>query len=101
MATTLDQLFAGMRPFWGQGPGNTRFTSLVTGAEGLGRAFPGILAGRPPRFATEERGFTSRNVDFADLYMQCGFTVDGELVEPEPDRIVTISAEDSISFVRA
>jgi len=101
MATTLGRLFAGMRPFWGQGPGNVRFTSLTTGAEGLGRAAPGILAGRPPSFATEERGFTSRNVDFADLAMQCGFTVDGELVEPEPDRFVTISADDSIPFVRA
>jgi hypothetical protein len=60
-----------------------------------------MLAGRPPRSATEESGFTSRNVDFADLSMHCGFTVDGELIEPESDRIVTISADDSISFVRA
>jgi len=101
MATTLVRLFAGMRPFWGQGSGNVRFTSLDTGAEGLGRAVPGILAGRPPRFATEERGFTSRNADFADLAMHCGFTVDGELVEPEPDRFVTIRADDRLRFVRA
>ena len=74
---------------------------MATGAEGLGRAAPGILVGRPPRFAIEERGFTSRNVDFADLAMHCGFTVDGELVQPEPDRLVTISADDSIPFARA
>jgi len=101
IATTLGRLFAGLRPFWGQGPGNVRFTSLVTGAEGLGRAVPGILAGRPPRFAIEERGFTSRNADFVDLAMHCGFTVDGELVEPEADRFVTIRADDRIRFVRA
>jgi hypothetical protein len=101
MATTLGRLFAGLRPFWGQGAGNVRFTSLAVGAEGLGRAVPGILAGRPPRFATEERGFTSRNVDFAALAMHCGFTVDGELVDPEPDRFVTIRADDRVTFVRA
>jgi hypothetical protein len=101
IATTLGRLFAGLRPFWGQGPGNVRFTSLTTGAEGLGRAVPGILAGRPPRLATEERGFTSRNADVADLAMHCGFTVDGELVGPEPDRFVRIRADDRISFVRA
>jgi len=101
MATTLGRLFAGMRPFWGQGTGTVRFTSVATGAERFGRAVPGILAGRPPGFASEERGYTSRNVDFADLAMHCGFTVDGELFGAAPDRFVTISAEDSVRFVRA
>jgi hypothetical protein len=101
MATTLGRLFAGMHPFWGQGLGSVRFTSVATGAKDFGRAVPGILAGRPPAFASEECGYTSRNVDFADLAMQCGFTIDGELVAAEADRFVTVSAEDSIRFVRS
>jgi hypothetical protein len=32
--------------------------------------------------------------------MDCGFTVDGELVDPEPDRVLTLSAKDKLQFVR-
>ena len=47
-----------------------------------------------------ENGYTSRNVDRAELRMDCGFTVDGEIFEPEPDEIVTLSADHRVTFVR-
>jgi hypothetical protein len=33
--------------------------------------------------------------------MDCGFTVDGELMAPEPDRSLFITADDVVRFVRA
>ena len=33
--------------------------------------------------------------------MDCGFTVDGELVTGKPGRVVTLTASDRIRFVRA
>jgi choline kinase len=101
MATTLDRLFARMRPFWGQGPGGLRFTALAAGVPQLARNALGILRGRPGPLAREEVGYTSRNLRSLRLRMDCGFTVDGELVPPQPDRTISVSATEPLAFIRA
>jgi hypothetical protein len=101
MATSLDRLFLGLRPFWGEGPGGVRLTSIAAQAPGLARALPRILAGRPGDRLEEASGYLSRNADRVHLRMDCGFTVDGELVAPGADRVVSLSANDSVRFVRA
>jgi diacylglycerol kinase (ATP) len=101
MASSLDRLFLRMRPFWGRGPGGVRFTSIAADAGGFASALPGILAGRPPKHVNERNGYISRNAGRVDLRMDCGFTVDGELVRPSPDRVVSITANDVLRFVRA
>jgi len=101
IASTLSRLFARMRPFWGKGPGGVRFTSIAAPCERIGRAAIGMLRGRPASWVTPEAGYTSRNVDHAELRMSCGFTVDGELWQPDPDRSIALSAERVVHFVRA
>jgi hypothetical protein len=78
-----------------------RFTALAADAKQLKRALPGILSGRPGRVVTERNGYTSRNAKRVDLELSCGFTVDGELVEALPGRILSITAENMVRFVRA
>ncbi len=101
MASTLSRLFARMRPFWGQGPGGVRFTSIAAPCKRFGLAAPGILRGNPADWVDGDHGYVSRNVDRAELRMGCGFTVDGELWQPDPDRSVALSAESVVHFVRA
>jgi hypothetical protein len=101
MATSLERLFLRMRPFWGRGPGGVRFTSIAADVSAIARALPGILAGRPGTRVREHTGYTSRNAHRVDLHMHCGFTVDGELVEPHADRVLSITADGSVRFVRA
>jgi hypothetical protein len=101
MATTLDRLFARMRPFWGDGPGGLRFTALASGVPELARNALGILRGRPGPRASAEQGYTSRNLRSLRLRMDCGFTVDGELVAPQPDRLLSVSATEPLTFLRA
>jgi hypothetical protein len=101
IASSLHRLFSGMRPFWGKGEAGVRFTSVRTGATQLWRAAPGILAGRPGAVVREQNGYLSRNAKRVELRMDCGFTVDGELVAPESGRIVSVSADDTVRFVRA
>jgi hypothetical protein len=101
IASTLNRLFARMRPFWGVGPGNVRFTTIATGAQDVWRAAPGILRGRPRAVASEENGYTSRNAKRVELRFDCGFTVDGEMAPPEIGRTVSVTAEDTVRFVRA
>ncbi len=101
ISTSLHRLFAGMRPFWGTGSGGVRFTAITSNAERFPAAAPGILRGKPRPFASEEAGYLSRNVKCAEMRFDCGFTVDGELVRPEPGCVVTLTAGDGVHFVRA
>jgi diacylglycerol kinase (ATP) len=101
IASTLSRLFARMRPFWGQGPGGVRFTSLAAPCERFGSSAIGILRGKPANWVTPEAGYTSRNVERAELRMNCGFTVDGELWQPDSDRSIALTAERVVHFVRA
>ncbi len=101
IASTLSRLFARMRPFWGQGPGGVRFTSLAAPSEKFGKAAIGILRGKPANWVTPETGYTSRNVEHAELRMKCGFTVDGELWQPDSERSIALTAERVVHVVRA
>jgi hypothetical protein len=101
IASTLSRLFARMRPFWGQGPGGVRFSALAAPCERVGAASLGILRGKPASWVTPENGYTSRNVERAELRMNCGFTVDGELWQPDTDRSIVLTAERVVHFVRA
>jgi len=101
MASTLSRLFSRMRPFWGQGPGGVRFTSIAAPCERIGHAAIGMLRGKPAEWVTPQNGYTSRNIERAELRMNCGFTVDGELWQPDPDRSIALSAEPVVHFVRA
>jgi len=101
IASSLERLFLRMNPFWGGGPGGVRFTSIATGALHKRRAALGVLRGRPKPFVTPENGWTSRNAERAELRMDCGFSIDGEVFAPEPDEFVTLSADHRVRFVRA
>lgn len=101
MSTTLERLFWRIQPFWGAGPGGVRFTSISSNARGFGRAAPGILAGRPPAHATSANGYTSRNVERAELRLGCGFTIDGEIYPQQRDDAVKVTPDWRIRFVRA
>ena len=101
MACTLPRVFAGLRPFWGEGPGGVRFTALSSEAKHLGRSIPGILAGRPGKHVTEDNGYVSRNCKRADLRFDCGFTVDGEQVAARAGRTLALTAENNVRFIRA
>ena len=101
MATTLDRLFLRMNPFWGEGKGGVRFTAISSQVERFARATPSLLRGAPPAFATPENGYVSARPDRTDLRFGCGFTVDGEIFEPQPDESVVVEADERIQFVRA
>jgi len=100
MATGLHEILLGMRPFWGRGEGPVRFTAIAADARRFGRSLPRLLSGRPGHVLRERDGYTSRNARRVDLRLDCGFTIDGELEAPVPDRIVSLTAETRIPFVR-
>ena len=101
VSSTLHRLFLHIRPFWGQEPAPVRFTAVATGAKRFGLTIPRLLSGKPGKHVTAEKGYTSHNIHQAALRMDCGFVIDGELTEPEEGRLLTITADDCLDFVRA
>jgi hypothetical protein len=101
IATSLGKLFAGLNPYWGEGPGGVRFTSISSQIKRLARNLPGIVRGRPGPLVTQENGYRSHNAEQIELHIDCGFTVDGEIFKPVPDEVITLSADRRITFIRA
>ncbi|HXV37757.1 MAG TPA: diacylglycerol kinase family protein [Myxococcota bacterium] len=101
IASSLQRLFLRINPFWGTQAAPVRFTAIATGSERTAVAALGILCGRPAPFVRPEAGYTSRNVHTAELRLDAGFTVDGEIVPPRSGEIVRIAGDRRIRFVRA
>ena len=100
IATSLNRLMLHLRPFWGREAAPVRFTAVAWNAAALGRnAFP-VAWGRGTPMGWDQ-GYLSRNVSRAELRFDCGFTLDGELFDPEPDGSVRIEAVDRVPFLRA
>ncbi len=101
IASSLNRLFLRMNPFWGEGPGPVRFTCAASGAKNFAKSAIGMLRGRPKPFVTPEAGYTSKNVECAEMRFDCGFTVDGEIFSPRSDETVTLTGDRRVTFVRA
>lgn len=79
LSSTLERLFLGMRPWWGDGDGPLHTTLVRHDAPRLIRNLPALLRGRPNRHVNETAGYRSRNLDSLQLAMDGPFTLDGEL----------------------
>jgi hypothetical protein len=101
ISSSLQRLFWGINPFWGRDSGGLRFTSIASCSPHFAVAAPGVLRGKPGRFVTPENGYTSRNVERAELRLGCGFTVDGEIFRQESDDVLRLSVDRRLRFVRA
>jgi hypothetical protein len=102
LISTIDRQFLGVTPYWGDGPGRLRFSSLRYRPAHLGRAVVPALRGRPSRWLQPEFGYRSVNAERVDLRFTGGFTLDGELFAPaEGERRVTLTARQSAYFLRS
>lgn len=100
MATTLHRLFAGIRPFWGKGPGGIRFTALRPGCFRRPQEIMRLLRGRAPKHAGDSASlYASRNVERVDLELDCGISLDGEMFAPLRGRHATLQADHRVRFL--
>lgn len=84
LATTLERLFLGMRPYWGSESGPLHFTAVRSDAEHLLLAIASLIRGRRSRLGSPGHGYISHNVHDIRLLIQSGFTLDGQLYLPDP-----------------
>ncbi len=81
LVSTLERLFLGLRPFWGNEEAPLHLTTLETRPRQLLRSLPAVLRGRRTRRNTPQNGYISHNVRQVDCVFKGRFTLDGELFD--------------------
>ena len=99
--STMDQLFLGLRPFWGRGGGPLLFTAVRARARFLLQLLPFLARGRKRGKATEENGYYSNNVDQVELYTGESIALDGEIYTPKSsDEPILLQCGGHVTFIR-
>lgn len=81
LASTLDRLLVGCRPYWGEEPAPVHVTAVRHRPRHLLRVLPALLCGRGARVAREQDGYLSRNLEALSLSGPDDFLLDGELFQ--------------------
>ncbi|MBE0454889.1 MAG: kinase [Roseovarius sp.] len=101
VASTLDRLFLGMRPFWARQGGRIGLTTIQGGAARFGRSILSVLRGRPNPHVTSANGYESFRTDRFEMFLDGELNLDGELfVTAGGENPLIVSAEGPIRFLR-
>lgn len=101
VASTLDRLFLGIRPFWAQESGTIGLTAIRGGAERFGRTILSVLRGRHNRHTTPGNGYESFRTDRIEMYLDGELNLDGELFMTGGGQSpLVVSVEGPIRFLR-
>ncbi len=95
-ATTLDRMFMGIRPFWGDGSGGMHTTWIRADVQHFFWRLPRLL--RRGGGLTSAQGYNSRDLDALTLRLNGPYTLDGELF-PAPVTTVAIQAEGPVRLL--
>ena len=97
LATTLDRLMLGLRPFWGDGRGAVRWLDVQAPPRRLAAALWAGGRGRPEPWMAAA-GYNSGRAERLRVAMDEPFVLDGEVFEPGPGGVL-LSAPDRVAFV--
>lgn len=81
LTSTLERLFLGMRPFWGDSGGPLHYTAVGNEPKRLLTVLAALMFNRACRQVIPENGYFSHDVHEVQLEMRGEFTLDGELYE--------------------
>lgn len=82
LISTLERLFLGLYPFWGDEKGALHYTALRRRPRHLLQSLPYIMRGRKNHHVRQDNGYHSHNARKISLYTDSGFTIDGQLYTP-------------------
>ena len=99
LATTLDKLVLGSRPFWNQKGEPLRFTAVAFPPERLLRSIRKVLYGGNER-NLPAACYASGGAEVLRLRFDGQFTLDGQMFDAPGDGPLSISAPDRVEFVR-
>lgn len=100
LVSTMERQFLGILPYWGNGPGALRLTSLAAAPRHVVRCAIPVMRGKPNPLTTPENGYASCNADRVELELDSGFTLDGELFSAGPGGRLVLRGDHSVYFLR-
>jgi diacylglycerol kinase family enzyme len=101
VASTLERLSLGIRPFWAPRNAAIGLTAIRGGAARFPRAILSLLRGRPNRHVTSENGYESFRADRIELHFDGELNLDGELFATAgADTPLVITAQGPVRFLR-
>lgn len=99
LASTLNRLLIGCRPYWGTEQAPLHVTAVAYGPRRLARVLPSLLSGRGAGTARERDGYFSHNLETFSLTGPTDFILDGESFRAEgPIRIAATRPLRFLSF---
>lgn len=99
LATTLERLILGLMPFWGEGAGTVRYTSIGFPPQRLWRALLPVTRGRPRPWLAAQ-GYESGRIRECRLSLDCPIVFDGEIFMPVRGAPVILRADRHVTFFR-
>jgi hypothetical protein len=99
LATTLDRLVLGARPFWNQGGQPVRYTAIAYPPRRLLRSAPRVLYGADDRKAPDE-DYSSCGAGRIAMTLDGPFTLDGQMLEQSEGQPIVLSAPETLGFLR-
>jgi len=99
VATTLTQILPGIKPFWGQGPGRIRVTTISHPPKRFAWAALPALRGKP-RPWMEAQGYCSRRTEQLECDLTTPVVFDGEFLETDGGPGFKLSVGPTITFTR-
>ena len=99
VVTTLNGILPGIKPFWGQGPGPIRVTTISHPPRRFARAALPALRGKPKTWM-EDYGYCSRRADQLECDLVTPVMFDGEFLETDGGPGFRLSVGPKITFTR-
>lgn len=99
IVTTLERIFLGSSPFWGEGSGGLKLTSIRSPAQGLVRHAYRLLYGRD-KSALPDATYRSENAQRIIFDMHCPFNLDGEFIQPADGARLSLTDTHNARFLR-
>jgi hypothetical protein len=96
LATTLDRLILGTRPFWGGGDGGLRATALAHPPPSLTWARAILYGGEERQLPVQCLSFAAREIAIA---VGCAFVLDGEIFDPPETEPLSIETGPEFTYL--
>ncbi|MBB3104431.1 diacylglycerol/lipid kinase family protein [Azomonas macrocytogenes] len=97
LASTLDKLLVGCRPYWGSEPAPVHFTAITHSPRRFARVLPFLLCGKGAKVVQEQDGYISHNLDNLILDTMGDYILDGE--QYQASGAIRISATAPLRFL--
>jgi len=100
LASTMDNLSMGLKPFWGDGKGGIHLTLVFEASRSILRAVWLALRSRPHPLLTPDNGYDSFNTDRIELAFDGGCVLDGESFHVSRTRPILLENAGNLRFLR-